>query len=421
MIRTKMREAQLLRAAAYIRVSTNIEDQENSFDAQKKYFEELLSKNEQYESAGIYSDYGISGTSIRNREGMQSLLLDCKKGRVNRIYCKSLSRFARNALEFLEILSVLRENGVSVYFEKENLDTARSLNDIVVATLAAIAEEESVSISENTRWANAKWKCRTNCKTDKTVEKLKKGMKRCKSEDLHECAVFQSFMEKLYQIKADIKANDDEAEIIKAYYFLCMERAKDSKSILYRDYTEVTEQIDSVKASIRELAENQKELATVIGEVGMFRSIISDYESELKELEKHKEELITKILLSDSDVKQFDYFVDQILALPDKDANGNLLNIHMVDNPDGITNSIYDLLPFDKAFYLTFIESGTVYGDEIEYRTKFGVSFRTTGNKRRMNDFIDYRKTNSDGESIIIEENYQVYDYQLQYIKRKTG
>ena len=155
-MRVKERDAQLLRAAAYIRVSTMMENQEDSFDNQKQHFEELLAKNKQYENAGIYSDYGISGTSIRNREGLQSLLLDCKKGRINRIYCKSLSRFARNALEFLEILSVLRENGVTVYFEKENLDTAKSLNDIVVATLAAVAEEESISISENTRWANAK-------------------------------------------------------------------------------------------------------------------------------------------------------------------------------------------------------------------------------------------------------------------------
>ena len=155
-MRHKECEAQPLRAAAYIRVSTVMENQDDSFENQKEHFEELLSKNKQYENAGIYSDYGISGTSIRNREGLQSLLLDCKKGRINRIYCKSLSRFARNALEFLEILSVLRENGVTVYFEKENLDTAKSLNDIVVATLAAVAEEESISISENTRWANAK-------------------------------------------------------------------------------------------------------------------------------------------------------------------------------------------------------------------------------------------------------------------------
>jgi len=265
------------------------------------------------------------------------------------------------------------------------------------------------------------WKCKTNCKTDKTVEKLKKGMKRCKSEYLHECAIYQSFMEKLHQIKVDIKANDDEAEIVKEYYELCMNRAEESKSILYRDYTEVTDQIESVKESIKELADNQEELAVVIGEIGMFRSIISDYESQLKELEKHKEELITKIILADPFVKQFEYFVDQILSLPDKDATGNMLNIQTVDDTNSNTDSIYDLLPFDKAFYLTFIESGTVYGDVIEYKTKFGVSFKTTENKRKMNDFIDYRKTSSDGKSIIIEENYQVYDYQLQYIKRKTG
>lgn len=155
-MRVKECETQLLRAAAYIRVSTIMEEQENSFESQKSHFEELLAKNKQYENAGIYSDYGISGTSIKKREGLQNLLLDCKKGRIKRIYCKSLSRFARNALEFLEILSILRENGVTIYFEKENLDTAKSLNDIVVATLAAIAEEESISISENTRWANAK-------------------------------------------------------------------------------------------------------------------------------------------------------------------------------------------------------------------------------------------------------------------------
>ena len=265
------------------------------------------------------------------------------------------------------------------------------------------------------------WKCRTNCKTDKTVEKLKKGMKRCKSEYLHECAIYQSFMERIYQIKADIEANDDDAKIVKAYYSLCMERAKDSKSILYRDYTEVTEQINSVKASIKELAENQKELAVVIGEIGMFRSIISDYEYELKELEKHKEELITKIILADPCVKQFEYFVDQILSLPDKDANGSMLNIQTVDDTNSNTDSIYDLLPFDKVFYLTFIESGTVFGDKITYKTKFGISFDTIGNTRIMEEFIGYRKTDHNGNSILIKDAYQVYDFQLQYIKKKTG
>lgn len=155
-MRVKECKVHLPRAAAYIRVSTILENQEDSFDSQKHHFEKLLAKNQQYENAGIYSDYGISGTSVRNRDGLQSLILDCRKGRINRIYCKSLSRFARNALEFLEILSVLRENGVTVYYEKENLDTGKAMNDIVVATLAAVAEEESISISENLHWSNSK-------------------------------------------------------------------------------------------------------------------------------------------------------------------------------------------------------------------------------------------------------------------------
>lgn len=155
-MRIKQQENQPLRAAAYIRVSTLMENQEDSFENQKQHFEELLVKNEKYENAGIYADYGVSGTSIKKRDGLQSLLLDCRKGRINRIFCKSLSRFARNALEFLQILSVLRESGVTVYFEKENLDTAKSMNDIIVTTLAAIAEEESISVSENIRWGNIK-------------------------------------------------------------------------------------------------------------------------------------------------------------------------------------------------------------------------------------------------------------------------
>lgn len=264
-------------------------------------------------------------------------------------------------------------------------------------------------------------KCRSN-RSDRTVQKkLRSGEKRCESEYLHECGIFQSFMEKLYKIKDDIIANDDNAEIIKEYYDLCMNRAEESKSILFRDYKEVTEQIESVKASIKELAENQEEVEAVIGEIGMFQSIINDYECELKELEKHKEELITKIILADPNVKQFEYFVDQILALPELDAYGNKLDIHIVDSTACSTYSIYSLLPFDKKFYLTFIESGIVFGDVIEYKTKFGISFITTGNTRKMVDFIGYRKTDKDGKSIIIQDEYEISGKKLQYRKKKTG
>ena len=204
-------------------------------------------------------------------------------------------------------------------------------------------------------------------------------------------------------MKADIKENDDDAEFIKTYYAFCMNRAKISGAILYRDYTEVTNQIQAVKTSIKKLTDNQKEFAEVTGETGMFRDIISDYESELKELEEHMEERINKIILSDPYIKQFEYFVDSVIALPEIPSDENYL------------------IPFNKAIYLTFIESGVVYGDVIEYTTKFGICFKSTGNMRKMDDFIDYRKTTPDGKTFIIEDRYQVYDYRLQYIKRKSG
>ena len=144
------------RVAAYIRVSTHSEEQENSFEIQRAYFDEYLKSHTGLSSAGIYADYDVSGTTIKKREGMQALLLSCKKGRVDRIICKSISRFSRNALEFLQIIQILNENGVTAFFEKENLDTGKALNDIVVTALAAIAEEESISISENIIWANKK-------------------------------------------------------------------------------------------------------------------------------------------------------------------------------------------------------------------------------------------------------------------------
>lgn len=244
-------------------------------------------------------------------------------------------------------------------------------------------------------------KCGRNQTKGSNHKKLRSGEKRCVSEYLHECGVFQSFMEKLYQIKKDIMANDDDAEIVKAYYDLCMNRAKESKSILFRDYTEVLDQIETVKASTKELAENQKELADVIGEIGMFQSLISDYEGQLVELEKHKEALITRIILSDPFVKQFDFFVDRILALPSMNND--------------------ELLTFDKAFYITFIESGMVFGDVIEYTTKFGVSFKTTGNTRKMVDFIGYKMTDKNGNSVIIQDEYEVAGMKLQYRNKKTG
>ena len=149
-------EQKKLRTAAYIRVSTDRDDQENSFEMQRSYFEKLLSSNKDYENAGIYSDCGISGGSTARRPGICRLLLDCRKGRIDRIICKSISRFSRNTPEFIQMLSMLRENKVTVFFEKENIDTAHMINEIVITALSAAAQNESVSISKNLHWSDVR-------------------------------------------------------------------------------------------------------------------------------------------------------------------------------------------------------------------------------------------------------------------------
>ena len=144
------------KVAAYIRVSTDMSDQENSYETQEKYFHRLLEQNAEWVSAGVYSDYGISGTSHEKRTGFKRILRHCREGKIDRIICKSISRFARNTKDFMEALNVLNASDVTILFEKEGLDTADPTSNFILTTLAAIAQEESRSVSSNIRWGNEK-------------------------------------------------------------------------------------------------------------------------------------------------------------------------------------------------------------------------------------------------------------------------
>ncbi|MBQ9461278.1 MAG: recombinase family protein [Clostridia bacterium] len=141
-----------IRVAAYCRVSTDSSGQQHSYSAQKKYFTELYRNSETEELIKIYADSG-SGTSTRYRPDMVRMLNDCKNGLIDRIVTKSVSRFARNTKECLCILRELKQLGVSVYFEKESIDTARMTDEIMITILEGLAQEESASISENIRWS----------------------------------------------------------------------------------------------------------------------------------------------------------------------------------------------------------------------------------------------------------------------------
>lgn len=143
-----------LNVAAYIRVSTDSSDQENSYETQERYFNRLIEANPEWNPIGVYSDYGISGTNSEKRTGFRRLLRHCKAGKIDRVICKSISRFARNTADFMMALDLLRENNVTILFEKENLDTADPTSEFILTTLGAIAQEESRSISSNINLGN---------------------------------------------------------------------------------------------------------------------------------------------------------------------------------------------------------------------------------------------------------------------------
>ena len=145
-----------IRLAAYCRVSSDSSDQLHSFAAQIKYYSEYCKRHPEYKFVDIYADEGITGTSMEKRNDFRRMLRDCKKGLIDRIIVKSMSRFARNTEEMLTALRALDQMEVSVYFEEQGLDT-KSMNSEMFATFPGmVAQQESVSISQNMRWSYKK-------------------------------------------------------------------------------------------------------------------------------------------------------------------------------------------------------------------------------------------------------------------------
>ena len=140
------------RVAAYARVSMENESMANSLNAQKDHFQKLIESNSEWEFAGIYADEGISGTRIANRKEFMRMIEDCDAGKIDIILTKSISRFARNTISLLETVRHLKEIGVEVRFERENLSTTDASSELMMTILTSFAQEESRSISENVKW-----------------------------------------------------------------------------------------------------------------------------------------------------------------------------------------------------------------------------------------------------------------------------
>ena len=149
-------EIRKLRVAAYCRVSTELEQQQSSYDIQIEYYTRYIMQNPNWIFAGVFADDGRSATNTFRRDDFNQLMDQCLKGKVDMVITKSISRFARNTVDCISWVRKLKEKNVAVYFEKENLNTLDDSTEMILTILSSQAQEESRAISTNVKWGYAR-------------------------------------------------------------------------------------------------------------------------------------------------------------------------------------------------------------------------------------------------------------------------
>ena len=144
------------RVAGYARVSTDSEEQRTSYTAQVEYYTNYIKSRSDWEFVSVYTDEGISATNTRHRDGFNTMIDDALAGKIDLIVTKSVSRFARNTVDSLTTVRKLKEKGIEVYFEKENIYTLDAKGELLITIMSSLAQEESRSISENVTWGQRK-------------------------------------------------------------------------------------------------------------------------------------------------------------------------------------------------------------------------------------------------------------------------
>jgi len=140
-----------LRVAAYCRVSTETEEQNSSYEVQVAHYTDFIKKNAEWEFAGIFADDGISGTNTKKREEFNRMIDECMEGNIDLVITKSISRFARNTLDCLKYIRQLKDKNISVFFEKENINTMDTKGEVLLTIMASLAQQESQSLSQNVK------------------------------------------------------------------------------------------------------------------------------------------------------------------------------------------------------------------------------------------------------------------------------
>ena len=145
------KKIEVLKVAAYCRVSTDFEDQLNSYKSQVRYYTDLINQNPEWQMVDVYADEGITGTSVGKRDEFQRMIQDCMTDKINLIITKSISRFARNTLDTLKYVRMLKERNIAVMFEDEKINTLTMDGELMLVILSSVAQQEVENISANVK------------------------------------------------------------------------------------------------------------------------------------------------------------------------------------------------------------------------------------------------------------------------------
>lgn len=193
-------KAERIRVAAYCRVSTDDDDQLGSFESQKLYYEEKIAENKEWVNAGIFADEAIIGTKVDKRDGFQEMITKCQNGEIDMVLTKSISRFARNTLDTLQYVRMLRERNIAILFEKENINTMDMNGELLLTIMSSLAQQEVESLSQNVKMG------------------LKMKMKRGELIGFNGCLGYDYHPE-----DKTLTVNEDEAEIVRFIFDLYLQ------------------------------------------------------------------------------------------------------------------------------------------------------------------------------------------------------
>ena len=205
----------ILKVAAYCRVSTDDEDQLNSYHTQKAYYTEHIKRNPRWRFAGIYADEGITGTQVKKRDEFLRMIDDCEDGKIDLILTKSVSRYARNIVDCISYIRKLKALGIGIYFEEQNINSLTEDSEVYIGIYGVLAQSESENISANVKWGinkrmqNGTYNCRFNLlgyRRDKETKEIYIVPEEAEVVRM----IFQMYLQgkSLGQIKAYLESNE---------------------------------------------------------------------------------------------------------------------------------------------------------------------------------------------------------------------